>query len=217
MSKEKCIKSDFFSNSRGKKHIFPREMPILPRYSAQKRSNSPREMAVCDRNIYMKAATFKEILGQFLEQNHPDSAKIPSENEPTHTPSSGQLHDFAFVLVDQAPLIFPRSSNPYVFCKTPKKQKAEKTEKPNPHLKLSDQGQMAMKSLLRLGGVELESGLSPTLLKKVYRRLLKFYHPDHQHLDQLPEEQKRRSEQFFELRNSFLILEAEIARHSGLA
>lgn len=193
--------------------IFPRETMILPRYSAQKRSNSPRESGASYRDIYMRATTFKEILDQFLEENRSEQGKMPSENE--HFAS--QLHDFAFVLLDQPPLTFPRNNNPYSQGKVPQSTQNRVDVRPKLPIELSEKGKMALESLLRLGGTELDSGLSATVLKKVYRRLLKFYHPDHQQLAQLPEEQKRRTEQFFELRNSFLILEAELMRHSGLA
>lgn len=155
----------------------------------------------------MRAASFRDILSKLLEENNQSSPPAPSRNQMPIPPNPSQLYDFAFVFLDQPNLKNGRKYQNHTSNKT---SQAPTNSRPKVQIHLTEKGQHAREALLRLGAVEIEDELSKTILKKAYRRLLKFYHPDHCQLDLTPELQSQRIDQFYELRNAYFTLEIEL-------
>jgi hypothetical protein len=167
----------------------------------------------------MRADSFKDILAKFLETNQPiDTETMPAENPI----SSSQTADIPLVFLDTC----IRTSRTKVAAYGSLRQErnlnspsrnSEVEEKNSVAPKrilpsdLSVTGQKALDCLLRLGALDLEAGLNETQLKKAYRRLIKFYHPDHYPLDLSEQDRKTRIEQFLQLQTAIKTLQIEVS------
>lgn len=151
----------------------------------------------------MSPKSFRDILAQFLEEKCESTPISPSQNCVFHS----QTADFPFVSLDTQ-TIYPGPGRAAYGKARPNgnwDSLSRKSEIEAPR-ELSSEGQKALDSFLRLGALDLESGLNETTVKRAYRRLLKFYHPDHYPFDLNDEERRLRTENFLELQRAFKAL-----------
>lgn len=160
----------------------------------------------------MSAESFRDILRQFLEEKSPKKGDSMPHPPRENRVFPSERTDIPFIWPD----VRPRHSRPrgslYKMTKTPSTEKKPRVPHKMSRSQLTLEGQKALETLLRLGAQELEESLTVDVIKRAYRRLLKFYHPDHDPLGLSPEERARRVEQFWSLRKSYQVLEADVQR-----
>ncbi len=141
----------------------------------------------------MENKSFRAILEQLLE----------AKNAPIQEPVAEPIALFSPPLYDfwQGPKL-TRKSNGYP--PPPKKPAAAvMAEKVFARAELSTIDQAHLEMMIRIGGLELEKGLSRSLLRKAHRRLVKMFHPDNAPTTLNAMERAARQERFLLLQTSY--------------